>query len=405
MRRKLTDASWAFYSKLTGLFRDLLIVFYLGLTESSDALFLGMTFIMFFQLVSYKGNINALGKINTAKKLCDVIAQHHRSFTIGSATYVLALIPVFHHIQAIEVQLFIKTGIIFFLLSPFAIVLGLLASFGVLYGNSKAQVIIISIQNTALIASFVSINLMGFDKYSFLAWGISFVAVLLFLPMAYHVENDEVTTETIRRKGDESLLYEFASPSLMFAIVFAERFFYANVEGSLGLIKLLETGAMSVIFLIEVLFVNSILTKLRQGLGDAKKVYSELSNSIRKALFFGMGIMSTAIIIIIILYKNGFLPLKIPSSLDKYFVVLCVTYIVYFSLALSRDYLERFLFAVGSPKIILRLNILALFTTITLNWLFMKYAPLSIIAISVTLLSIRVLFLMWGTNKVLSDSS
>ncbi|KXJ57183.1 MAG: hypothetical protein AXW17_13155 [Colwellia sp. Phe_37] len=199
-------------------------------------------------------------------------------------------------------------------------------------------------------------------------------------------------------------MYAFLSPVLMFSIVMLERFFYSNVEGSLGLIKLLETAAMSVSFLLEVLFMNKFIAQLGAANYKPEKIMSLLKSQFLKAAFLGIILMSIITLSIIGLFEYGAFPFKISAELNEYFLALSFLYLVYFLVVICRDYIERFYFSINKPKPVVSANFVLLMLTLLFNWLFLAYAPISIAVISILLMGFKVAYLVLGAKTYVNNS-
>lgn len=388
---KIKSIAFVGYTKVSGLLRDILLVLLLGLSTISDSIFFGMTFIMFFQLIAYQGNINILGKNYKFKAACEYLFKNKMTILLLMFAYALFLIAVFDY--SIEKGLSPLTSnlICFVFMSPFAVLAGLIASFGVLKGNLNSHVILTSVQNTAVIISILLIFNFISSEYIFLAWFAGFFCVFSLVNIIYDSAKE---LEMPVHKKKYSTILSFASPALMFLIILSERFFYTNVEGSLGLIKLLESGAMSITFLLEILFMNSVISKLSMSGHDVNTTYNLFRIQFKKALPVGLLLMLLYVSLLVVLFLNNDLPFEISATIKQYFILLAVLYCVYFLVVLCRDYVERFLFSVNEPKIVTKSNAIILIATLAVNSLLIEFIPISIMITSLILMFFKVIYLI-----------
>ncbi len=380
------------YSKASGLFRDMVIVFMFGLSEISDALFFCMTFIMLFQLASYQGNVNILGN---HKKLYGFYRwiSRKRIFVSTLCLFCAALSGIFFKpLMTFGVSLLNSYLICFLLLIPFSFAIGIIASFKMLEGDRNYPVVVVSIQNT-IVLFFSAIFYFRLDhQYIFLVWFLGCTGVFLCLKPPEPLNAKNVENITIR---SSELVYSFLSPVVMFSIVLSERWFYSSVEGSVGLIKVLETGAMAVIFLLEVAFLNPVLARIAQDKElktiDKRKA---MLTVFKKVFPFGAALMAGFIIVITVFKNHSLLPFDISSEVSQFFIVLSALYFIYFVTAIIRDYVERYYFLCGQPSLVFTSNIFVLMLTLIINFMLLGMAPLSIAVVAIILMASKDVFLI-----------
>ena len=387
------------YTKLSGLLRDLLIVMLLGLTSTSDAIFFGMSLLMLFQLAMYHGNVNVLGEVPILSRLLNFVLKKRKAIAFLYLLIVVLAGQLFYWLVDSGLDLFDSYLICFLLLVPLSMVMGLVASYGVLQGNKGSHVEITSIQNTVTIISALIFFFLFDEKLVFLSWFFGHIAVVLSL--GFIADRASVVDEA-ERQGRKIVISSFLSPALMLLIVLIERAFYSNVEGSIGLIKLLETGALSIMFLMEVLFLNPVLSRFsREKNTDSykKNVKNALLVTLKKVMPFGLILMFFFLIFFACLHSYSLLPFSISDELDQYVIMLLVLYYFYFMVVVLRDHIERYYFLVFRSDKVLSANIFVLVFMLFLNIYFLGYAPLSIAAISITLMFMKVLYLIVGIRK------
>jgi hypothetical protein len=181
----------------------------------------------------------------------------------------------------------------------------------------------------------------------------------------------------------------------MFSIVLTERWFYSGVEGSVGLIKVLETGAMAVIFLMEVAFLNPVLARIAQDNGrETIDKRGALLSVFKKVFPLGSVLMAGFIVVFTVLKQYSLLPFEISSEVSQFFVMLSVLYFVYFVTAMIRDYVERYYFLQGQPGLVFKANIVILMLTVAVNFLLLNLAPLSIAIVAIVLMAAKDVFLI-----------
>lgn len=393
--QKIKATSLVVYTKVSGLARDTLIVLLLGLSHLSDAIFFSMTLIMFFQMVAYYGNVNDLGNNRHVRQFTALVFRW-RYLVIGlvfvAAFLLIALMRLF---QANEVPLLISFLVCFTLMSPLSFMVGLFSSYGVINGNASAHVRLIAIQNTSLIVGFFAIYHLAEEAYLFLAWLISYLFAFIFAALFYSPDMKKSRTKAFDRN---TLLYAYMSPVLMLSIGLVERFFYAHVEGSLGLIKLLGSGAISINFLLGVLFMNVVISKLSDVHHDKREVWHLLKVHFFKAVPVGIAFMSAFVLTLSLLFYFDMLPFEVSEAVGQYFILLNALYLLFFVCMISRDYIERFFFATDSAHVIALTNLFVVVLTIGLNWLCFDWMPISIVAISIFLMMVRIGFLFRRLN-------
>lgn len=392
IRKFLDSTAIIVYAKASGLLRDMMIVFMFGLSEISDAVFFCMTFIMLFQLASYQGSVNVLGNHATLFKLYKWISNNKYVISIscfGGAA-----------LASILFSLLINSGytllnsylICFLILVPFSIAIGIIASFKMLEGDRNYHVVAVSIQNTVVLIFSTIFYLKFSHQYIFLVWFLGCASVFLYLKpsVILNVETSKDFTDSI-----STLTYSFLSPVVMFSIVLTERWFYSGVEGSVGLIKFLETGAMAVIFLMEVVFLNPVLARIAQDKDwmaiDKRRA---LMSAFKKVFPLGSVLMAGFIAVITVSEQYSLLPFDVSKEVSQFFVVLSVLYFVYFVTAMIRDYVERYYFLQGRPSLVFKANVIILMLTIVTNFLLLDMAPLSIAIVAIALMTAKDIFLI-----------
>lgn len=401
LAQNIKSVSWVAYSKVSGVVRDVLIIFLFGLGQESDAIFFSMTFIMLFQLVAYIGNVNVLGKHPICLKLYRVFRVNRKLVIAFMLITGALLIKVMVIMDDYEVSLFKSYVICSIFVVPQAIMVGIFASRDVINGDSRAHVRITSIQNTSVIVLIMLMHSFFEVRYLFLAWVVSYFIVYLFI--AFTKEKKDVGIK-LNKGCERSIWHAFLSPVLMFSIILMERFFYSHIEGSLGLMKLLESGAMAVNFLLEVVFMNNVIAQLNASKPKPSEIILLLKSRLLKALPMGVIMMAGFTMILILLHRYEIIPVKISGQLEDYFVMLNILYVFYFMVVVCRDYIERLYFSINEASHVLWMNLLILFLTLVLNWLFLEFEPISIALISILLMAFKVLYLAGMSNKVINRS-
>ncbi len=397
IRKLLDSTAIVAYSKVSGLLRDMMIVFMFGLSEISDAVFFCMTFMMLCQLASYQGNVNILGKHARLYGFYKWVSNSR--FLLSGLCLIFATIAgvIFGQLMDLGFTLINSYLLCFLILVPFSIAIGIVASFRMLEGDRNYHVVVVSIQNTVVLVA-ISVFYFKLDhQYIFLVWFLGLSAVFLYLKpvVALAVESAE---HFFGRRS--TLTYSFLSPVVLFSIVLTERWFYSGVEGSVGLIKILETGAMAVIFFMEVAFLNPVLARIAKGKdGQPIDKRKALLLVFRKVFPMGVALMAGFIVLVTVLKQYNLLPFVISSEVGQYFVVLSVLYFVYFVTAMIRDYIERYYFLLSKPGLVFKSNVVILALTVTINCLFQDLAPLSIAVVAIALMAAKDIFLIANANR------
>jgi len=383
------------YTKASGILRDAIIILLLGIGGSSDSLFLAMTFLMLFQLVAYQGTVNLFGKSKSVNTFVSIVRS--RKWIIASLLMGVLIVFAFSkasdfRIEEIESLYFFK---LFCYLVPFSIFIGIYAAGAVLDGDKNAHVLVTSIQNTTLIITILAFYFTKSMDFLFVSWILSHLFVFIFIPTR---QNSEVDGElNISKREFRAVTYSYFSPFLMFTIILSERFFYADIEGSLGLIKILESGAMALVFLLEVLFLNKAIHKIK--ISNDNNAMEILFESFKLAFPVGLILMTLFSLAVVLVFELGFLSFGESSSLDEYLLLFCGLYTVYFVFVMFRDYLEKLFYADGRAHYNLLTNVFVLASTLIFNFLFLGFRPISVLGISVALLLSKLIILFFLYKK------
>lgn len=391
---KLSGVAWVSLSKISGLARDFLIIALLGFGVESDSIFLNMTLIMLIQLVAYRGNIDSMGRFYVLLAfVLNMMSRPKNLMYLTLITYALLAI-YFCFFEGSISSVFGSYLVQFLVVSPSVFILGVLSAHTVLRGQPQAFVKLTAVQNIALITSFCAFYYFFESKaYLPVAWAISYSFALYFSYM--NTKNDEyqeLPADSIEL-GDEAVFFAFFSPILMYTIIFVERLFYSEAQGTVGLIKLLETGTMSIIFLLEVLFLNEVLSIVKEKNLSIRSSADLIFRQFKLALPIGVAILSFGVLALIGMNRLDLLPLDEADGLKKHFDVLCLIYIAYFCCVIFRDYLEKIIFIAGFGSRIFYSNIIALVATLLVNYFFLEYAPVSVAVISACILLWKSIYL------------
>ncbi len=398
MSRLLSVAFWVGYSKVSGLGRDVLLIALLGITAVTDAVFLGMTVAMFFQLTAYQAGINHLLGDSGNRRVIRLF--EHRAIGITLITANLIVLCIYWMLIYRWGVAWSVTGF-FLLLAPLALFVGLGTALCVLEGAVAAQAIVMSIQNTLII---ITVGAMFFFQDTellvmgwFFALGVSVLLVPFLRKRWRGLELDAV--EKFERSSYVDAYSAFLIPSLGLSVGLIERWFYSNMEGALAFVKILETLVTSIIFVCQVLIYNKVLASLNKRIRsleimDSSKYVKELLKSFLGSTLLGLLLYVILTVILKFSQEEFFPEFELPGIMDRTSSFLVVGYGLYMVVWILREHMERLLMLSGMVRPIVIVSILTVILTTVLNYIWKDFLPISVLFISITLALLRSLYMM-----------
>lgn len=385
------SVKWTALAKISGVIRDTTIVALFGLSGKTDAIFIGMTIAMYWQLVAYQGCLSFLvGKTHPEKLFCPSVSL---SLYVGTI-FLLAI----YFIILFDWNLF-NVSTWYLLHGPLAAFLGARVAARIIVGDSVALVRATTVQNIVVIGGVALAFFAGKQEIVLFAWGASLIMASLATERMQDVSHEKPTlsgfSNAIKLPG---VWQSISIPMLAFSIVLVERFFYSTAEGTVAVVKILETLATSLVFISQVFFYNPYLSKLNGYLKDknenvGKLMRNGLIQSIRRSLILSVPIYLLGLLFFVILLEILPERFQLPPDLIGQEWAFGLLYLLFLGVWLMREHLERFtLLKIGATSVF-NSAVMVLIGTLLFNYLAIQQVPYSVLIISVVLSMLRCVYL------------
>ena len=393
-RKLVRNVFWIGASKGTGFLRDIYLVVIFGLSAQSDELFLGMTIAMFSQLVGYHFGINIF---------TGYAAKVWKKYFSISVLLFIAFTTIFFDFLGVKYSVFEASLLWFFLsLSALSFYLGSGVALLVLKGDNDSHAINMTVQNLTILAGIFLVKTTGELQWVRYAWldGLLVGANIMLWQAKIRLPKHE-TLKPLKEKNylvPSNAFFAIMHPVTVFSVVLIERFYYAETHGMVAVVKILETLATSAIFVTNVTVLNKVLSNMDQEVSQGSLTVGHAT-----ALFFRSAKVSLWVAELLFFSGAGCILLflwRFPTAIDgvmnikdtlPFFVGL---YGLYGAASILREHSERLLIVLEETPIVVIVGILIVILTGILNWLFLGFAPNSIILISISL-AITKSFLLW----------
>jgi len=387
----LNSVTWTAFAKITGVMRDVSIISLFGISKISDAIFIGMTIAMYWQLVAYHGSLSFL----ISRRFPAFLGQR----SVRLLLYFVTPLMLFGYLAYVFDWGLVAVSGWFVLHGPLSAFLGTLVATRVLVGDSVALVRATTVQNIVICFGAGLTYYSDVEEVVLLSWVASLIAASIVTgrvkEQSYEQAILQQSTSSIKLP---SLWQSISVPMLAFAVVLVERFFYSNAAGAVAVVKVLETLATSLVFVSQIFFYNPYLSKLsrylkQQNENVAKMMRNGLALSIKKSLMLSVPIYLLGLFLLVLLME--YLPdrFKLPESIAEQEWMFGLLYLAFLVVWLMREHLERFCLLKCGAQHVVNSAIIVLAATLFLNLLTLHYVPYSVLIISVILSLVRCVYL------------